>query len=542
MSLLDLKNIRLTIENNLILNNISLSMKEGEIVGLVGESGSGKSLTSLSIMQLLPQNAKISGSILFEHNDLLKLSEKELCEIRGSHIGMVFQEPMSALNPLMTIGKQITEILANAYSLSRKERERRARVLLDRVGLSPGKDFYNRYPHELSGGQKQRVVIAFAIALKPKLIIADEPTTSLDVTTQAQILQLLKRLVLYEKSSLLLISHDLAIISEFVDRIAILRKGRIIEENETNKLFSSPQQEYTKDLIRAYIFRKRKDQTKKADSADKEILLTAKAISKNYKKSVLPFWGKKEIFTAVDQVNFHIRQGETIGLVGQSGCGKSTLSRILLGLDKPSEGSVLFKGRDISKFSKKEWLDFRKQVQIVFQDPGSSFNPRLKVGFSVAEPMRLLKNSISSTDLKARILQSLIEVGLHYEDAEKYPHEFSGGQRQRLSIARALIVRPSLLILDESVSALDGTTRAQIIELLSDLKQRRNITYLFISHDLNMVRSITERILIMRQGQIIEDGATESVLSVPQKSYTASLINASPNLENFYLKNSLFIP
>jgi peptide/nickel transport system ATP-binding protein len=514
---------------------VSLTVQPGETLGLVGESGSGKSLTALSVVQLLPPGAEISGSVTFEDGELIGLKDRALRKIRGAGVGMVFQEPMTALNPLHTVGRQIAEVFTTHTSLPRAERYRRLLVLLERVGLSPGKDYVSRYPHELSGGQRQRVGIAVALALRPQLVIADEPTTALDVTTQAQILRLLKTLVAGDNASLLLISHDLAVVAEMADSIAVMKNGVIIEHQETGALFAQPAHRYTRELIRAHILPKRV--AVPASAAGEKApagapILEARGVSHSYPDRSGGFFGFRRKIPAVRDVSLCINPGERIGLVGESGCGKSTLTRILLGLERPRAGAVLFRGRDIRTLDRAGREDYRRQVQVVFQDSAGSFNPRLKSGFSVAEPLRLLKKHISKADWDARILQSFIEVGLHAEDAEKYPHEFSGGQRQRLSLARALILRPSLVLLDEPVSALDGPTRAQIVALLAELQKRRNLAYLFVSHDLNVVRAVTDRVLVMRKGVFVEQGETAQVLESPAAPYTRELIEASPDLED----------
>lgn len=541
MTLLSMKGVRLSLEGTTILNDLALSVPAGKIVGLVGESGSGKSMTALSILQLLPEKACLSGSVMFDGQELMSLNDTSLQKIRGNRIGMIFQEPMTALNPLQTIGHQIQEVFRIHMKLPRSEMERRTRMILERVGLSPGRDFALRFPHGLSGGQRQRAMIAMALALRPKLVIADEPTTALDVTTQEQILRLLKMLVVHEKASLLLVTHDLGVVASMADSIAVMRQGKIIEHRQTKDFFTKPTHYHSQSLIKAYLLPVKANPVaghKVRRTNTDDILLEAAEVSRCYRGETRALFGFGQKIQAVSQVSFKIRAGESIGLVGESGCGKSTLSRMLLGLDYPSSGSILFKGKNIRSFSSQEMTDFRRQVQIVFQDPAGSFNPRLKCGYSVAEPLRLMKGQISKADWDARILQSFIEVGLHAEDAEKYPHEFSGGQRQRLSIARALIVRPALIVLDEPVSALDGTIRAQIMELLIYLRERRGLAYLFISHDLSVVRSITEKVMVMRKGQIIEEGFTEEVLVHPKKSYTRELVSASPNLEKIMAQMS----
>lgn len=541
MSVLDIKKLCIDIDDRMLVNHLSFSIRKGEILGLVGESGSGKSLTALSLIQLLPDKARLSGSISLSGQELIGKRDRFMRTVRGAQIGMIFQEPMSALNPLLRIGQQVQEVFRLHLRLSESEMNRRLLFLFESVGLSPARDFILRYPHELSGGQRQRVAIAIALALNPELVIADEPTTALDVTTQARILQTLKRLVAKEKTSLLLISHDLNVIARMADRIAVMRNGRILEIKDTPTLFSKPDQNYTRSLIQAHFqskFIRPVPYTPPISSSSDAKLLEVQNLSRSYREEKTSFslFRQKRRIIAVDKVSFHIMPGESVGLVGESGCGKSTLTRMILGLDKPDSGSVLFNGHNITSFNMRQKTDFHRQVQIVFQDSASSFNPRLKSGYSIAEPLRLLKDRISKADRNARILQSFIEVGLHAEDAEKYPHEFSGGQRQRLSIARALILRPSLIVLDEPVSALDSTIQMQIIELLARLKERYKLSYLFVSHDLNIVRTITDRVLVMRKGSIIESGQPDTVLTTPQMSYTRELVKASPDMETILTK------
>ncbi len=531
MSLLQIRDLTVGIGRTPILRGIGLELGRGEVLGLVGESGSGKSMTALSIMQLLPPGSHVDGEVVLDGENLLALGEAEMCARRGASVGMVFQEPMSALNPLKTIGEQVAETLRVHRRAGRRDAERLARDVLGRVGLPAEKFPPGRYPHELSGGQRQRVVIAMAIALRPKLLIADEPTTALDVTTQARILELLKRLVAEDGSSLILITHDLAVVADMADRIAIMKDGAVVEAGETARLFGDLRHPYSRMLMAAssYVSRRKRAHARprRADGP----ILQVEAIAREYLLPGRSIFGAPRATRAVDGVGFTIRRGENVGLVGESGSGKSTLARVILALDAPTEGRIVLDGRDLLASRGEERLALRRQIQVVFQDPYGSFNPRHKVARLVAEPFHLELKKMSARERRRRVEEALLAVGLASSDADKYPHEFSGGQRQRLGIARALITRPALIVLDEAVSALDVSIRAQILDLLADLSDRLDVSYLFISHDLTVVRAITDRVLIMQNGKIVEEGETEEVFSNPQHPYTAALIAATPNLE-----------
>ena len=524
MSLLQIENLSLAIHGTPILRDVSFDIAPGRIVGVIGESGSGKSMTAYCVMQLLPAGAACSGRVLFEGRDVLEAGEEAMCALRGNDIGMVFQEPMTALNPVQSIGAQVAETLL-VHGVARKSEARaRAREVLERVGLPEEKFPLSRYPHELSGGQRQRVVIAMAIALRPKLLIADEPTTALDVTTQAQILRLLKRLVQEDGMGLMLITHDLAVVSDMADDIVIMKDGEVVERGEGASLFRSMKHPYTRALFEA------SGHVPQREAQPQETpLLQVTDVVREYKLARTALFGPAKTFRAVDQVSFDLHRGESLGLVGESGCGKSTLTRAILGLDEVQGGEILLDG--VPVFSDHHVnLAVRRRMQVVFQDPYGSFNPRWKVGRLVAEPFHLLEAKPGRTQSRARIGEALESVGLRPADAEKYIHEFSGGQRQRIAIARALILRPELIILDEAVSALDVSIRAQILDLLADLSDRLGLTYLFISHDLSVVRSITDRVLVMQHGRIVEQGETEAVFTNPQNAYTKTLIAAAPKL------------
>ncbi|MEM8649970.1 MAG: dipeptide ABC transporter ATP-binding protein [Pseudomonadota bacterium] len=529
MSLINVENLSLDIGDTPILKDIDLSVSKGEVLGLVGESGSGKSMTALAMMQLLPRAATTNGQIQFDGRNLLTSSEEAMCQIRGNEIGMVFQEPMTALNPVKTIGEQVAEGVRWHKSVSRAEAEEVARTMLERVGLPESRFPLTRFPHELSGGQRQRVVIAIACALKPKLLIADEPTTALDVVLQAQILDLLKDLINDYDMGLLLISHDLAVVAEMADRIAIMRSGEIVEAGETGATLSEQKHPYTRQLAEASTHRPTRSEPQKEER--QEIILSVRDVKKHYRLPRENIFKPASFFKAVDGVSFDIAAGQSISLVGRSGCGKSTLARLILALDKPTEGEVEFMSGVTSQMDETTLRPYRRNMQIVFQDPYGSFDPRHKVERLVTEPLHLLDEKPSGkarTDLAVAALES---VGLSSSDLAKYPHEFSGGQRQRISIARAIINKPKLIVCDEPVSALDVSVRAHILDLFADLSERLGVAYLFITHDLNVARAITEEVMVMHEGLIVERGSTEDVLSSPQSEAAKNLVSAMPVLE-----------
>lgn len=523
MSLLSVENLDLSIQGTAILKGVSLDVAKGEIVAITGESGSGKSLTAFSVMQLLPRGTKTTGSIKLDKTELLNAPEHDMCKLRGDDIGMIFQEPMTALNPLMNIGDQVMETILLHSRASRNEARLRAEEVLRRVGLPPEQYGLARFPHELSGGQRQRVVIAMAIALRPRLLIADEPTTALDVTTQAQILDLLKDLVADFGMGLLMITHDLAVVSDIADRIVIMRGGEVVESGETRALFGNMQHPYTRALFAASGHTVDLPQVAPPD-AD---LLTVKNAVRDYPKPRTRLFAPREYTRAINGVSFSLKKGERIGLVGESGCGKSTLTRAILGLEPLQGGSIHAFGQSVGPQMP---AALRTGMQVVFQDPYGSFNPRHKVARIITEPFHLLPDPPKGAARKQRIEEALIAVGLKPSDADKYIHAFSGGQRQRIAIARALIIRPELIVFDEAVSALDVSIRAQILDLIAELTQTHDLSYLFISHDLSVVRTITDRVLVMKDGEIVEDGKTEQVFNEPKHPYTASLIAAAPVL------------
>ncbi|RWP17582.1 dipeptide ABC transporter ATP-binding protein [Mesorhizobium sp.] len=542
MSLLEIEKLSLTIGDTPILRDVELSVAPGEVMGLVGESGSGKSITALTVMRLLPWAARASGRVAFDGIDILAASEDQMCALRGDDIGMVFQEPMTALNPVKTIGEQVAEGIRWHTRASRADAEDRARKMLDRVGLPSAQFPLSRYPHELSGGQRQRVVIAIACALKPKLLIADEPTTALDVVLQAQILDLLRDLVAENRMGLLLISHDLAVVTEMAERITILRHGEVMEAGDTARTLSEQLHPYTRQLAQASMHVPARARTHEVGQDNPQFqaaksllqgarpLLQVDSVTRDYpgrRKSLL----KRAVPTrAVDDVSFSIDPGQSVALVGRSGCGKSTLARMVLALDGPTSGTIRFRGEVITGKSEAELKPARRDMQVVFQDPYGSFDPRQKVEKLVAEPLHVLEKRPTNAERREMVARALHEVGLGPRDMDKYPHEFSGGQRQRLSIARAIITRPKLVVADEPVSALDVSIRAQILDLLAELNQKLGVAYLFITHDLTVARAITDQVMIMHAGKIVERGKTSEVLDHPQSEAAKALVAAAPDL------------
>lgn len=522
--LLAIDRLSLRIGEALILRDLSLTLNRGEILALTGESGSGKSMTALAAIGLLPERARSSGEIRLAGQNLCKLTEAQLCDLRGQRIGMVFQEPMTALNPVQTIGAQVAETILIHRAMPKPQAMIRAREVLTRVGLPPDKVALSRYPHELSGGQRQRVVIAMAIALRPDLLIADEPTTALDVTSQAQILDLLTSLVREDGMGLLMITHDLAVVAQMADRIAVMNRGEIVEQAPAGTLLAETRHPYTRALLAAWAHRVPRDPPRKGAP-----LLTAKNLRRSFALPRATLFGPRPRFHAVRDVSLEIACGERVGLVGESGCGKSTLTRALLGLEQLQGGSITLAGQPVPGEGR-TGQKVRRHMQVVFQDPYGSFNPRHTVGRLIAEPFHLLDDPPRGAAREEAVAEALRAVGLSPEHANNHIHAFSGGQRQRIAIARALIIRPDLVIFDEAVSALDVQVRAQILDLIADLSRQHDLAYLFISHDLHVVREITDRVLIMKAGEIVETGLTSSVFDNPQTWYTKSLIAAAPVL------------
>ncbi len=534
-----------------VVKKINLEIKSNRILGLVGESGSGKSVTSLAVLGLLSNTAKIEGEIFFNDENILSFSEKKFQDIRGKDIAMIFQEPMSSLNPTLPCGYQVSEILKQHTNLSSLEIKNEVISLFEKVKLPRPKDIYNAYPHQISGGQKQRVMIAMAIACKPKLLIADEPTTALDVTVQKEIIHLLKDLQQETKMSILFITHDLALVSEIADDIVVMYQGEIIEKGTTEAVFLHSKKEYTKALIQSKpnLNVRLKNLPTVTDfiknTVDTSIYTNEERIAfhqKIYEKKPLleifnlkkEFISKKSWFgntskvKAVNDVSFKIYEGETLGLVGESGCGKTTLGRTILHLEKATSGQILYKGNDITGLSKKDFKSLRKEIQIIFQDPFSSLNPRIPVGEAILEPMKVHGILSSKKERKKYVLELLKKVGLEEEHFYRYPHEFSGGQRQRIGIARTIALKPKLIICDESVSALDVSVQAQVLNLLNQLKSEFNFTYIFISHDLAVVKYMADQLIVMNKGKIEETGDADLIYKNPKTAYTKKLINAIP--------------
>jgi peptide/nickel transport system ATP-binding protein len=536
-----------------ILKNVNFSLNENEILGVVGESGSGKSVTALTILGLLPKTISeiTSGNIYYNNTDVTLLTEEELQNIRGKEISMIFQEPMSSLNPSMTCGKQVAEILSQHTNLSKTDIKEEALSLFEKVKLPNPKRIYKAYPHEISGGQKQRVMIAMAIACKPKILIADEPTTALDVTVQSEIIKLLKSLQAEYKMSILFISHDLSLVSEIANQVMVMYKGEVVEQGSVDSIFKNPQHNYTEALIASRPSTKNRLKLLPTisdilqDKINYEVITEEQRQQKHevlYSKPPLleinnvskVFWNasgifKKQMpFKAVNDVSFKIYEGETLGLVGESGCGKSTLSNLILQLDTATEGTIFYKGTDITKVSKSNLRKLRKDIQIIFQDPFASLNPRLSVGEAILEPMMVHQIGSNYKERKEKVIQLLRRVGLDETAFNKYPHQFSGGQRQRIGIARAIALEPKLIICDESVSALDISVQAQVLNLLNELKENFNFTYIFISHDLAVVKYMSDQLLVMKEGKIEESGEADSIYKNPVSDYTKKLIHAIP--------------
>lgn len=536
-----------------IVKNSSFTLNQNEILGIVGESGSGKSVTSLAVMGLLPKGILeiTSGRIEFDGKDISAMSQKELRNLRGNDIAMIFQEPMSSLNPSLKCGFQVEEILMEHTSLSKAAIKATVLSLFEKVKLPNPDKIYNRYPHEISGGQKQRVMIAMAIACKPKILIADEPTTALDVTVQKEIILLLKELQQETKMSILFISHDLSLVSEIANRVLVMYRGEIVEQGESAAIFANPQNTYTKALISSRpsldVRLKRlptiKDYLENTVNPEEVTpqqrearleklysqtpLLEVINVEKEYVSSTGLF-GKEIKFKAVDDVSFKIYEGETLGLVGESGCGKSTLGNAILQLDKATAGSILYRGVDLTKLSTKEVRELRKEIQIIFQDPYSSLNPRITVGKAIMEPMQVHKLYKNDKERHEKTIEILNRVGLGEEHFNRYPHEFSGGQRQRIGIARTIALQPKLIVCDESVSALDISVQAQVLNLLNELKENFGFTYIFISHDLAVVKYMSDQVLVMNKGKIEEMNEADALYAHPQKEYTKKLIAAIP--------------
>lgn len=535
-----------------VIHAISFDVWENEIVGIVGESGSGKSVTSLAVMGLLPaKNTQVSGEILFESENILNADAKKMRSLRGKEIAMIFQEPMSALNPSIKCGAQVAEILKLHLKMSSAEARKETISLFNKVKLPRPNEIYNSYPHQISGGQMQRVMIAMAIACKPKLLIADEPTTALDVTVQKEILALLKDIQQETKMAMIFISHDLSLVSEIADRVVVMYQGDVVESAVTSELFNNPKAEYTKALLAARpsldvrlevlpTIASISDESFKpveissaARARRHRQLYTKKPILevsdlKKYYFSNVGLFAKDKVVKAVDGVSFSVFEGETLGLVGESGCGKSTLGRTILQLEDATAGSIKYYGKELTKLSKRDIQRLRKDIQIIFQDPYSSLNPRLSIGQILMEPMEVHKLIKTKKEGRQKVLELLKKVGLEPTFYNRYPHELSGGQRQRIGIARTIAVEPRLIICDESVSALDISVQAQVLNLLNDLKNDFGFTYIFISHDLAVVKFMADQLLVMNEGKIEELGDADEIYANPKTDYSKRLIAAIP--------------
>jgi len=551
IALLDVQKLTLELNGKCLLSDLYLTLSENEILALVGESGSGKSLLALSLLGLQPQNASLTAQrLLFDGHPLLELESPLWQSLRGNKIGMVFQEPQSSLNPSMRCGKQLQEVLQQHTTLSKKEQHLKIKEALTEVQLPDPERIFKSYPHEISGGQKQRVMIAMALLCHPKVLIADEPTTALDVTVQKDIIALLKRLQQKRNMSVLFISHDLALVKQLADRVAVMYKGKIVEVNTTQKIFSNPKEAYTKGLLFArpstnqrvfplptlenYLsgtFKTHSQTSKERLEQHEKIysqppLLEVNEIEKTY-TGRLGLFQKSTFFQALAPLSFSLYPGETLGLVGESGCGKSTLARTLLYLDSPSHGTVYFKGKQLNPNDKNLMYTLRQKVQFVFQDPYASLHPLKTIGNAIQEVLAYYTNA-PQKQTQEEATQLLTQVGLNAEFYSRYPHQLSGGQRQRVVIARALASKPELLICDESVAALDISVQAQVLNLLNHLKKELGLSYLFISHDLAVVKYMSDRIMVMKDGHLIELQEADKLYDQPQSPYTKSLIEAIP--------------
>jgi peptide/nickel transport system ATP-binding protein len=508
-----------------IVKNLSLSINAGQILGLVGASGSGKSMTARAIMQLLPPGARMSGSVTLRGEILSSMNAGQMQSVRGRDVGMIFQEPMAALNPLMRIGDQVAETVLLHRRVSRRTAQDEARMALDQVGLSGEAGALDRLPYELSGGQRQRVAIAMAIVMAPSLLIADEPTTALDVITQAQVLTLLSDLARSRGMALLLVTHDLAVIAQLADRVAVIQQGEIVEQGATAQILNHGRQPYTQALLAAARLRPKRARPLPGSAE----VLNVDAVVLEYPRKRRSIFKAEAPLRALDGVSLSIRAGETVGLVGESGSGKSSLLQVILALRRSTAGDVRLQGNEFAAAGS-GMRQLRRSIQAVFQDPVGSFDPRWRVADLIAEPFFLFDTPPSAAERRSKVADVLDQVGLHASDAQRYPHEFSGGQRQRIAIARALITQPALIVFDEAVSALDVLVRDQVLQLLAELSERVRVAYLFVTHDLHVIRAIADRIYVMQAGRIVEEGNTDSVFNAPKHAYTRALIDATPAL------------
>jgi peptide/nickel transport system ATP-binding protein len=578
-SLLSIQNLNIQFNNDgektIAVKDTSIDIKKGELVAIVGESGSGKSVTALSLLQLLPKQSIVKGKTIFFQKDkqpidLINLTDKGINEIRGAFIAMIFQEPMTSLNPVFTCGKQVMEVIQLHQKVNAATARQKTVELFEKVKLPDPAAIINRYPHELSGGQKQRVMIAMAISCNPALLIADEPTTALDVTVQKTILELLKELQVQNNMGVILITHDLGVVADIADKIIVMYKGEIVEQGLTKEVLLQPQHPYTKALLACRPAGKPKGQRlpvvsdfigevsngqwamgNKQPAISNEQQIENTTVTKEKRPTVLEvenlkvyFPVKKKLlgkttqfFKAVDDVSFEVTYGETLGLVGESGCGKTTLGRTILQLITPTEGKIYLEGKDITQIKADALRNMRKDLQIVFQDPYGSLNPRITIGNAILEPLSVHGILADKNQRKEKVIELLEKVNLLPDYFNRYPHQFSGGQRQRICIARALALNPSFLIFDESVSALDVSVQAQVLNLLSDLKQEFHFTSIFISHDLSVVRYVSDRILVMHKGKIVEEGDAEQIYHHPKNEYTQKLIEAIPGRQHLNPQN-----
>ncbi len=504
-----------------VVEGVSFDIRKGETLALVGESGSGKSVTAHSILRLLPYPlaSHPAGQILFHGEDLLQADEKRMRAIRGNRIAMVFQEPMTSLNPLHTVGKQINEVLSIHKGLRGRTASARTLELLELVGLPNARERFRAYPHELSGGQRQRVMIAMALANEPELLIADEPTTALDVTVQLKILELLKDLQARLGMSLLLISHDLNLVRRVAHRACVMQRGRVVEQASCEQLFRAPQHPYTQELLAAEPSGGPVDVEQRPPLLEVNDLRVWFPIKKGVMRRTV------DHVKAVDGVSFSLPKGQTLGIVGESGSGKSTLGLAILRLIG-SRGEIRFQGHELSSLSQRDVRPLRRQMQVVFQDPFGSLSPRMSVGQIIGEGLRIHRIG-TAKEQEAAIIEALVEVGLDPDTRHRYPHEFSGGQRQRIAIARALVLKPALILLDEPTSALDRTVQRQVVELLRSLQQKYDLTYLFISHDLAVVRALSHQMMVVKQGQVVEQGVAGEIFAAPQHPYTQQLLESA---------------
>ena len=587
-TLLEIKNLvtefRSDGEVTKAVNNVSFTLNKGETIGIVGESGSGKSVTSLSAMRLIPNPpGEITGGEILFHGkdgviDLVKATEKEMRSLRGNEIAMIFQEPMTSLNPVYTCGDQVAEAIMLHQKVNKKEAKTITIELFKKVELPRPDVMFDTYPHQISGGQKQRVMIAMAMSCNPSILIADEPTTALDVTVQKTILELMMQLQQEQDMGIMFITHDLGVIAELADKVVVMYKGKIVEQGTVMDIFTNPQHPYTKgllacrpplskrlhwlptvsDFMSVDVNGEMKEKNKSVEEVTANLVISPEETAKKHEKiyaqepileiknlkTYFPiskgvFGRAKEYVKAVNDVSFKVYPGETLGLVGESGCGKTTLGRTILKLVEPTEGRIIFEGKDITDLSVKEMREYRKEMQIIFQDPYSSLNPRITIGEAIMEPMRVHKVFNSDAERKERVMELLKRVDLPEHHFYRYPHEFSGGQRQRICIARSLALNPKFIICDESVSALDVSVQAQVLNLLNELKEEFKFTYIFISHDLSVVKFMSDKMIVMQEGVIKEMGYADEIYNNPKTDYTKSLINAIPKGEIDDIQKSL---